>query len=44
MVFQFAKGKPLAMAIGGGYANPIELTVEAHVNSYRVAKEYLSLP
>ena len=44
MVFQFTKGKPLAMAIGGGYAKPIELTVEAHVNTYRIAKEYFSLP
>ena len=38
MVFEFAKGKPLAMAIGGGYAKPIELTVRAHVNTFKVAK------
>lgn len=38
MVFEFAKGKPLAMAIGGGYAKPIELTVNAHVNTFKVAK------
>jgi acetoin utilization deacetylase AcuC-like enzyme len=40
MVFEFAKGKPLAMAIGGGYAKPIELTVRAHVNTFKVAKNY----
>lgn len=40
LVFEFAKGKPLAMGIGGGYAKPIELTVEAHVNTFRVAKEF----
>ena len=40
MVFEFAKGKPLAMAIGGGYAKPIELTVKAHVNTFKVAKMY----
>ena len=38
MVFEFAKGKPLAMAIGGGYAKPIELTVSAHVNTFKVAR------
>lgn len=40
MVFEFAKGKPLAMAIGGGYAKPIDLTVRAHVNTYQVAKNF----
>lgn len=38
-VFQFAKNIPLAMAIGGGYAQPIELTVRAHVNTFKVARE-----
>lgn len=43
MVFEFAKRKkvPLAMAIGGGYAKPIELTVKAHVNTFKVAREVL---
>lgn len=41
MVFEFAKNRPIAMAIGGGYANPIDLTVRAHVNSFKVAKEQL---
>lgn len=42
MVFNFAKGKPLAMAIGGGYAKPIELTVQAHVNTFKVARAVYS--
>lgn len=40
LVFEFAKNRPLAMAIGGGYASPIELTVEAHANTFKVAKNY----
>jgi acetoin utilization deacetylase AcuC-like enzyme len=40
MVFEFAQGRPVAMAIGGGYANPIELTVKAHVNTFRVARDF----
>lgn len=41
MVFDFAlsKKKPVALAIGGGYAKPIELTVKAHVNTFKVARE-----
>ena len=42
-IFEYAKGKPIAMAIGGGYAKPIELTIEAHLNTFRVAKSYFSL-
>ena len=38
MIFEFARGKPIAVAIGGGYAKPIELTVQAHVNTFKVAK------
>ena len=33
------QGVPVSMAIGGGYSNPIEASVEAYVNTYRVAKE-----
>jgi acetoin utilization deacetylase AcuC-like enzyme len=42
LVFDFAlkKGVPLAMAIGGGYSNPIEHTVRAHVNTFKTAKNY----
>ncbi|MGF1542953.1 MAG: histone deacetylase [Parvularculaceae bacterium] len=34
-----AAGVPVSMAIGGGYAKPIEKSVEAYANTYRVAKE-----
>lgn len=40
MIFEFAKGKPVAMAIGGGYAKPIELTVKAHVNTFKTARNF----
>ena len=33
------RGIPCSMAIGGGYAKPIEDTVRAYANTYRVAKE-----
>ena len=33
------RGIPCCMAIGGGYAKPIEDTVRAYANTYRVAKE-----
>lgn len=42
MVFNFAKGKPLAMAIGGGYSKPIDLTVRAHVNTFKTARAHFS--
>lgn len=42
MVFEFAREIPLAMAIGGGYAQPISLTVEAHVNTFKVAKNFFT--
>lgn len=29
---------PITLNLGGGYADPIELTVEAYANTYRVAK------
>lgn len=32
------RGVPVSMAIGGGYANPIEASVAAYANTYRVAK------
>ena len=31
-------GTPVALALGGGYAEPIEASVRAYVNTYRVAK------
>lgn len=41
MVLQgcWQRGIPCSMGIGGGYANPIDPTVEAYANTYRVAKE-----
>jgi len=30
---------PLVITLGGGYSNPIELTAEAHANTFRVAAE-----
>jgi acetoin utilization deacetylase AcuC-like enzyme len=40
MVFEFAQKTPLAMAIGGGYAKPIEHTIQAHMNTFKVAREF----
>ncbi|MBI4853660.1 MAG: histone deacetylase [Acidobacteria bacterium] len=30
---------PISLALGGGYAKPIQLTVEAHTQTYKIAKE-----
>jgi hypothetical protein len=30
-------GIPAVITLGGGYSEPIEATVEAHANTYRVA-------
>jgi acetoin utilization deacetylase AcuC-like enzyme len=35
-------GVPVSLALGGGYAKPIGLTVEAHVGTYRVVREIFS--
>lgn len=40
MVFDFARGRPVAMAIGGGYAKPIDLTIQAHLNTLKVARSF----
>jgi acetoin utilization deacetylase AcuC-like enzyme len=42
IVFNYGKDKPIAMAIGGGYASPIDLTVEAHANTFKMAKLILT--
>ncbi|MFQ3598519.1 MAG: histone deacetylase [Chloroherpetonaceae bacterium] len=34
-----AHGIPVSLALGGGYANPIDLTVEAHVGTYKAVRE-----
>jgi len=43
-VVEFARANqiPLVITLGGGYAQPIELTVEAHANTYRTAAEIFS--
>ncbi|MCS7176236.1 MAG: histone deacetylase [Candidatus Kapabacteria bacterium] len=33
---------PIVLTLGGGYADPIELSVQAYVNTYRVATELFS--
>jgi acetoin utilization deacetylase AcuC-like enzyme len=41
IVLSYAKteGIPLSLALGGGYADPIELTVRAYANTYCVVKK-----
>jgi acetoin utilization deacetylase AcuC-like enzyme len=41
LVLRFAKENnvPISLALGGGYAEPIELSVRAYANTYRVAKK-----
>ena len=33
------RNMPISLALGGGYAKPIELTVEAHTQTYKILKE-----
>ena len=42
IVFSFAAANkiPISLALGGGYADPIELSVQAYANTYRVAKRF----
>jgi acetoin utilization deacetylase AcuC-like enzyme len=35
----YREGLPLVITLGGGYSKPIELTAEAHANTFRVAAE-----
>jgi len=35
-------GIPVAIAMGGGYAEPIDDSIKAHLNTYIVAKELYS--
>jgi acetoin utilization deacetylase AcuC-like enzyme len=35
----FQRKLPLVVTLGGGYSKPIELTVEAHANTFRVAAQ-----
>jgi acetoin utilization deacetylase AcuC-like enzyme len=36
-----SRGVPVVITLGGGYAEPIERTVEAHANTFRAAAEIL---
>ena len=42
LVIQNARrlGVPLAITLGGGYSNPVEPTVNAHANTFRVASQF----
>jgi acetoin utilization deacetylase AcuC-like enzyme len=43
LVFEFVRehGIPVVVTLGGGYADPIERTVEAHANTFRAAAAVL---
>lgn len=38
----FREHPPLVITLGGGYSKPIELTAEAHANTFRIAAQLLS--
>jgi acetoin utilization deacetylase AcuC-like enzyme len=42
LVYEFVSDMrvPLVQTLGGGYSDPIELTVEAHAQSFRIAARY----
>ncbi len=44
LVLRFAqsRGAAISLALGGGYAKPIELSVQAYANTYRIAKKVFS--
>jgi acetoin utilization deacetylase AcuC-like enzyme len=39
-----SRGLPVVLTLGGGYARPISLTVEAHVGTYEVARRVFEGP
>lgn len=39
-----AGGIPAALTLGGGYASPIAITIEAHVGTYRAARSLSAAP
>lgn len=45
LVLEFSRhyGVPLVVTLGGGYAEPIERTVEAHANTFRLAAHSFTL-
>ena len=34
------RGLPVVLTLGGGYGDPIDLTIDAHLGTYRVAREF----
>ena len=44
LVLEFASSRniPVSLALGGGYAKPIELSVKAYANTYRVVRQVYS--
>lgn len=46
LIFEYAlrSRTPLAFAIGGGYSDPISLSVRAYANTFAVAKDVFSFP
>jgi acetoin utilization deacetylase AcuC-like enzyme len=40
LVFETFAGTPIVVTLGGGYSEPIELTAEAHANTFRVAARF----
>jgi acetoin utilization deacetylase AcuC-like enzyme len=44
MVFEYCRlrGLPVSIAIGGGYAEPIEASVRGYANTFRVAREVIA--
>ena len=42
MVFSLVRrlAVPLVVTLGGGYSNPIEHTIHAHANTFRLAAEW----
>lgn len=43
MVFDWAskRNTPVALALGGGYTSPLEDTIEAHLQSFKIGSDYL---
>jgi len=35
-----SRGLPVVLTLGGGYGDPIDLTIDAHLGTYRVAREF----
>jgi acetoin utilization deacetylase AcuC-like enzyme len=38
-----AAGVPIVLTLGGGYAQPLDPTIDAHVTTYRVAYSLLAM-